>query len=66
MNFQFENIPSFISMGGHGVYVWACYIITFIVLTLLVLAPFWQKKHLLKQLKHQQRMSHASTKYTHK
>lgn len=22
---QFENIESFLAMGGHGFYVWACY-----------------------------------------
>ena len=32
MKFQFESLQAFITMGGHGIYVWPCYIFVFAVL----------------------------------
>jgi heme exporter protein D len=51
MQFQFDSFSAFLFMNGHGVYVWACYSITFFVLTSLVINPVMQKKAFLKQLK---------------
>ncbi|MES2826142.1 MAG: heme exporter protein CcmD [Pseudomonadota bacterium] len=51
MNFQFDSLDAFLIMNGHGVYVWACYIITFSVLTFLVVSPMLQRKSFLKQQK---------------
>ncbi|MGX5202373.1 heme exporter protein CcmD [Aliikangiella sp. IMCC44632] len=30
----FDSFSDFIAMGGHGVYIWACYLIVFIALIL--------------------------------
>jgi heme exporter protein D len=51
MQFQFESLEAFLMMNGHGVYVWACYLITFSVLTFLAISPLLQKKTLLAQQK---------------
>lgn len=51
MNFQFDSLNAFLIMNGHGVYVWACYVITFSVLTYLVVSPMLAKKSFLKQQK---------------
>ncbi len=51
MNFQFDSLDAFLTMNGHGAYVWACYCITFTVLICLVVNPLLQKKTFLKQQK---------------
>ena len=50
MEFQFDSLQDFVSMSGHGPYVWACYIMVALVLTYLLLSPLWQKKQLLKEI----------------
>ena len=61
MNFQFEDFAAFMNMDGHGVYVWASYIITAISLKLLVVVPYWHKKDLAEQIKRQQRIEENKT-----
>ncbi len=51
MNFQFDSLDAFLTMSGHGAYVWACYAITFSVLIFLAVNPLLQKKSFLKQQK---------------
>jgi heme exporter protein D len=47
MKFQFAD---FISMNGHGPFVWAAYAITFAGLIFLIVHPLLQKKAVLKEL----------------
>lgn len=49
MKFQFESLTDFMAMSGHGPYVWASYVITFIGLIFLVVNPVLQQKKLIKQ-----------------
>ncbi len=39
MSFYFDSLGDFVRMGGHGPYVWACYLITWGVLLYLLLSP---------------------------
>ena len=36
---QFDSLAAFMSMEGHGVFVWSVYAITLVVMLLLVSAP---------------------------
>lgn len=56
MGFQFESLNDFLVMDGHGVYVWASYVVTAIALTLLVLIPSVKRRQLLIRLQRQQRI----------
>lgn len=51
MTFQFEDLHAFLNMGGHGVHVWASYILVYSILIYLTLAPVLSKKSFLKQQK---------------
>lgn len=51
MKFQFESLDAFLTMGGHGAFVWTCYILVYIILTYLTLTPLLGKKAFLKQQK---------------
>ena len=51
MTFQFESLDAFITMNGHGMYVWPCYIIVYSILIYLTLSPVLQKRTFLKQQK---------------
>lgn len=42
-------------MGGHGQYVWLAFGLSFLVLGMLLLGPFWKQKKLKKQLLKAQR-----------
>lgn len=57
MKFQFETFADFLSMSGHGPYVWAAYAITFISLVYLLLSPVRQKKAFVKQQRKMQRLA---------
>ena len=41
---QFESFADLMSMGGHGIFVWSVYAITFIVLLSLVLTPLFRDR----------------------
>ncbi len=56
MEFQFTSFMDFLTMNGHGVYVWACYIITAIALIALIARPAMKKRALFIQLKRQLRI----------
>lgn len=49
MTFQFENFNALLTMGGHGGYVWGCYALALVTLTLLVMTPVWARKRFVKQ-----------------
>lgn len=53
MNFQFESFADFMTMSGHGPYVWACYGITFLIVSYLLVSPVRQKAALKRQLQRQ-------------
>ena len=36
---QFDSLAAFMSMEGHGIFVWSVYAITLVVMLLLVSAP---------------------------
>lgn len=46
-NLQFDSFADFLAMGGHGVFVWAVYALTFAVLTGLALSPLMKKRRFL-------------------
>lgn len=53
MSFQFESLSDFMSMSGHGAFVWASYLVTMLALLLLVVIPVLQKRQIRQQLKRQ-------------
>jgi len=48
LTFQFDSLQAFLSMGGHGPYVWASYIITLAGLTALVVSSRLAKRGFIK------------------
>ena len=48
----FESFDAFIAMGGHGPYVWACYIVFFALSIVLIHWSRVQRKATLKRLAH--------------
>lgn len=55
---QFDSLQAFIHMDGHGVFVWAVYGITLLVLSALLIAPLRKNRRFFlqqsMQLKRQQ------------
>ncbi len=41
---QFDSLAAFMSMEGHGVFVWSVYAITLVVMIALVVAPLRRNK----------------------
>lgn len=41
---QFDSFSAFISMGGHGVYVWSVYGATVIILLIMAANPLLKKR----------------------
>ena len=59
--FQFESLADFISMGGHGPYVWSAYVITLTGFVYLVWAPVKAYRDMVKrELKKKSREENAS------
>ena len=48
---QFSSLTEFLHMGGHGLYVWAAYGISLLVLGINVIVPILKRKALIKELK---------------
>ena len=48
---QFSSLNEALQMGGHGIYVWAAYGLTLLVLGSNVIAPILKRKALMKELK---------------
>lgn len=61
MKFQFESAADFISMSGHGPYVWACYAITAACLAYLVVSPLLKRRSLMAEIKRQSRIAERNT-----
>ena len=36
---QFDSFAAAVTMGGHGVFVWAAYAITFVVILVMIVRP---------------------------
>lgn len=49
MGFYFDSLSEFIRMGGHGPYVWLCYLITWGTLLYLLLSPGVRRKRWLRR-----------------
>lgn len=52
---SFENFDSFISMGGHGLYVWLSYSAGLLVFLIAFISPIIQRKRIVKELLQLQR-----------
>lgn len=50
MKFQFENLPDFIAMDGHGFYVWAAVIVVALVSAWLIISPLIRLRQVLKDI----------------
>jgi heme exporter protein D len=45
--FQFDNLAAFLSMDGHGPYVWSAYAISAVVILYLVVIPLRRQRKLI-------------------
>ncbi len=57
---QFENFAAFLDMGGHGLYVWLCYGVALLILTMNLIAPGLQRRNLIRELQQRMRREHLS------
>jgi len=48
--FQFDSISAFVTMAGHGSFVWAAYGISICLMLSLIVVPLRRKKTLMAQL----------------
>ena len=46
----FDNLHALLVMDGHGVYVWAAYLVTFLVIVAALVVPVRRRRRLLLQL----------------
>jgi heme exporter protein D len=61
--FQFESVADFMSMSGHGPYVWACYAIAAACLTYLLVAPMLRRQSLMADLRRQAKIADRDVKH---
>lgn len=54
--FKFNTFSDFITMSGHGTYVWACVGFMLVFFTFLIVSPLLQRKATLKNIQKQQRL----------
>ena len=50
MTMYFASFQDFLTMDGHGIYVWSAVIISLVVLGWLVVAPILSRRALLKEI----------------
>lgn len=68
--FKFSSLNDFITMAGHGIYVWSCVLIAAVILSALVIHPLVlhrsQKRHILRQrqLQGSQQARHQRSAHT--
>ncbi len=62
----FDNWSEFLTMGGHGLYVWSAYAIALVVLVYNLLAPFLTRRRVLAQIRRQQRLANNQKTCTQK
>ncbi len=58
----FETFQAALTMDGHGVYVWAAFAITLVVLAALVITPLRRTRQLQRELAGQYRRAAAQTR----
>ncbi len=51
----FDSFSSFINMGGHGLYVWACYGLAGIIVAVNFISPVLTRKKVIKDIQRQNR-----------
>ena len=56
MSFQFDSMADFFAMSGHGIYVWAAYGITALVLAVLAFRPLLKQRRFLSIQRMQNRV----------
>lgn len=49
MKFQFDSFHDFLTMAGHGPYVWSCYVITFAFMVYLTVMPSIRSRQFIRQ-----------------
>ncbi|MFA5631507.1 MAG: heme exporter protein CcmD [Porticoccaceae bacterium] len=49
--FQFDSFADFMTMDGHGVYVWVSYLITLVVMVWLLVWPLVASRHTRKAVR---------------
>lgn len=59
MQFQFDNLAEFLSMNGHGPYVWAAYLVAGMVMGALAVAPVIRQRRLRREFARQLRLEEA-------
>lgn len=57
MQFRFDSFADFITMSGHGPYIWACYTALLIALVTIVLKPIMKTRSVRLEIKHQQQIA---------
>lgn len=57
MKFQFESFADFMMMNGHGPYVWASYLITFVAIVYLLCAPVVMQRAFIKKQRKQLKLA---------
>ena len=50
MKFQFENLPDFIAMDGHGFYVWSAVIVAALISAWLIISPLISLRQVIKDI----------------
>lgn len=51
MKFQFDSFLDFLTMAGHGPYVWSCYAITFAFMLYLAIGPSIRRRQFIREQK---------------
>lgn len=46
----FDSLRAFLTMEGHGAYVWAAYLVTILVIVAVLIAPVRRHKQFLRRL----------------
>ncbi len=60
MSFYFDSWAEFLQMGGHGPYVWSCYLITWAVLAYLLISPTVRRRRWVRRQAALQRRAAAT------
>ena len=50
MKFQFENLPDFLAMDGHGFYVWSAVIVAALISAWLIISPLIRLRQVIKDI----------------
>ncbi|MEE9396502.1 MAG: heme exporter protein CcmD [Methylococcales bacterium] len=48
---QFNDFSEFLAMGGHGLYVWLCYGLVFLILIINIMSPWLTKRRIVAEQK---------------